>query len=104
MDKIECDLINVSICLSELDKDNLRKADNGKIYLNIAVVKRKEKDKYGNDLNVCYARSKEEREAGVETKYLKSSNAKTVTFGGDGKPVQMTDEPPTPQDLDDLPF
>jgi len=42
----EYDLINVSICLSDIPKDKIVTAKNKKKYLNITVARLKEPDKY----------------------------------------------------------
>jgi hypothetical protein len=100
--KIEADLISLSICLSDLDKTKLKKADNGKIYLNATLSLRKEADKYGNDMTIFYSKTKEEREAKADTVYV-TGNAKQVIFEAAKTPV-MTEAVPTVSDMQDLPF
>jgi ribosomal protein L15E len=39
--------INISICLSDLPKDFITEAKNGKKYINLKVQKKKEVDQYG---------------------------------------------------------
>ena len=99
---IKADLVNISICLTDLDKSKFKKADNGKLYLNATIGQRKETDKFGNDLTVFYSKSKEEREAKTETVYI-PGNAKSVIFEA-GSPPTFTEEIPTKQEFDDLPF
>lgn len=102
MTKINCNLINFSICLSDLSKGQLKKADNGKIYLNGVIAPRKEIDKFGNDLNIFFPKSKEEKELKAVTVYI-PGNAKSVSFNA-AKPPEMSDEPPTKEELDNLSF
>ena len=42
----------VSICLSDLPKEYMTTAKNGKIYINLNINKKKEADQYGKDLSV----------------------------------------------------
>jgi len=100
MSKINCDLVNFSICLSKIDKSKLKKDDKGNIYLNGCIGMRKEPDQYLNDLTMFFQKTKEEREAKAETVYI-PGNAKTVIFEASGDP-HFTDEHVTPED--DLPF
>ena len=72
---INCDIINLTICLSDLEPDQYFVSTNNKKYLNVTVSARKEPDKYNNDLSVTYKKKK-----GDETKYVKNSSGKTVSF------------------------
>jgi hypothetical protein len=93
-------LINISICLTDLPKDKIKQAENGKKYINLCVASRRETGKYG-DTHVVYAsQSKEERETKTP-----------VTFVGAGKeftPQTVTaasvDDMPVADDNNDLPF
>lgn len=51
----------VSICLSDIPKENITKANNGKSYINLVVETRRQADKYGNTLTVYVSQTKEER-------------------------------------------
>lgn len=42
----------ISICLSDLPKEHITEAKNGKKYINLTVNKKKEPDQYGKDLSV----------------------------------------------------
>jgi hypothetical protein len=42
----------VSICLSDLPKEHITTAANGKKYINVTVSKKKETDQFGKDLTV----------------------------------------------------
>ena len=63
-------LINLSICLSDIPKDRIKLADNGKKYLNITVQDLREADEYGNTHSVYATQTKEEREAKEKRTYI----------------------------------
>lgn len=46
------EFFKVSICLSDLPKDFITTAKNGKKYINLNISKKKEADQYGKDLSV----------------------------------------------------
>jgi len=100
MKKINCHLVNASICLSDIDCSKIKKASNGKIYLNFVINTRKETDQFGNDLNLSYTKTKEEKEAKIETVYV-PGNAKSVTFDSPASP-DFTDEPVQADELNTL--
>lgn len=64
------DLINMSICVSDIAKSKIKQAENGKKYMNITVAKRREADSYGNTHTVFMSQSKEEREAKTDRVYI----------------------------------
>jgi len=98
MGKINCDLINVSICLTDLEKKFLQKAENGKVYLNATITDRKEPDKFGNDLSIYYNQRKKNDGTRPAKAYVRG-NIKSITFNTTEQPV-FTDEPV----IDDIPF
>lgn len=90
-----------SICLTDIPRELFRKADNGKVYLNLKIWERKEVGKFGHTHVASCAPRKDEQKEGVN--YL----------CGDFKvsePQQYA--PPTPEqvaamppaDEDSLPF
>ncbi len=95
------DLINVSICVSDIPKDRIKQANNGKKYIDICVSELRNPDAYENTHCVFMRQSKEEREA-----------KKDRIFIGKGKAVQFKSVPDTPEpgeqtpptESDDLPF
>jgi Tol biopolymer transport system component len=93
-------LINISICLSDLPKDKIKQAGNGKKYINLVCASRKEVSQYGETHTVYVSQTKEERESGVQTMY--------VGAGKEYVPQPITPESieniPTAQSNDDLPF
>lgn len=97
-------VISVSICLSDLPKDKIKKASNGKLYIGISVREKKEVDQYGNDATAYVTHTKEEKEAAkasntkLEKQYV--GNGKIFIFSEGGVPEATDSE----KDLDDLPF
>lgn len=90
-----------SICLTDIPKELFRKADNGKVYLNLRIYERKEIGKFGHTHVASCAPRKDEQKEGVNY------------FCGDFKvsePQQYA--PPTPEQVaamppdenNDLPF
>ena len=65
-------MITLSICLSDLPKEKIQTANNGKKYINLVVDKRKEAGKYGETHTLYVSQSKEEREAKEDKKYVGS--------------------------------
>lgn len=96
------EFINCSICVSDIPRDRIKMAENGKKYISICVSERKEVDSYGNTHTIFMAQSKEEREAKAGKNYI-----------GSGKAYNPSPTPVTSQDIeampsiaetDDLPF
>jgi hypothetical protein len=46
------EFFKVSICLSDLPKEFITEAKNGKKYINLAINRKKEPDQYGKDLSI----------------------------------------------------
>lgn len=55
-------MIKISICLSDLPKDKITTAVNGKKYVDLIVSERREPSKYGDTHTIYIPQSKEERE------------------------------------------
>jgi hypothetical protein len=92
----------INICLSDIPKEAISKAANGKSYINLSLVERKEPGKYGETHFVAITQTKEQREAKAPTVYV-----------GNAKPVTYTPKQPTADEIvnavvsggtDDLPF
>lgn len=96
------DLILGSICLSDIPREKIKAAANGKKYLNICIAERREADQYGNTHTIYVSQEKEERAARAEKKYIGSGRAYNP------QPVAATPEAvsqlPPADDVDDLPF
>lgn len=97
------DFISISICLSDIPKDRIKAADNGKKYINLAVTRMKEPDKYEQTHTVFVSQSKEEREAREDKIYV--GKGKEINFTPSGATVQSVESMSTmsPEE-DDLPF
>lgn len=92
-------LINVSICLSDLPKENIKVGKDGKKYINLVCASRKKVSQYGETHVVYVSQTKEEREAkketqfvGVGKEYIPKSTAESV------------EDMPVSDNNDDLPF
>lgn len=85
---------DISVCLSDIPKEKMSKAENGKIYVNLTVAKRKEPDQWKRDLKVFVSQLKSEREAGQVKVYVGAG--RTIEF----KPKEQV--PPTDKDLENL--
>lgn len=95
-------LINVSICLSDIPKDRIKLANNGKKYLNVTIQDLKEADEYGNTHSLYVQQTKEEREGKEKRTYI--GRGKEVIFQSARPSVEQVEELPVAEDLDDLPF
>lgn len=98
-----------SLCLSDIDKSLIKKADNGKMYLNISVGERTNKetgepepDKYGATHYVSCQPPKEQREEG---KNYFIGNLKRYVPKPAPTPADIEAAPAiTQEEADDLPF
>jgi hypothetical protein len=87
-------LYNGSICVSDIPKDKLTQAKNGKLYLSLDLWINDEKDQYGNIGSVSVRQTKEQREAKEKKTYI-----------GNFKPLEkQAPEAPSQEAFDDLPF
>lgn len=92
----------ISICLSDIPQEVRKKSDkNGKVYCEIIVDKRREKDQFGNDLTVYISQTKEQRNTRENKTYI--GNGKTYDFSRptpDATPIPNDEN----KDIEDLPF
>lgn len=97
--------ITASICLSDIPKERMTKAANGKTYANI-IIGSKDEDQYGNNVYISMSQSKEERESGQKKTYI--GNGKDRDGGVKQQPAQQTppqqQSQPTSFEQSDLPF
>lgn len=70
-------LINLDIDLTMLTKDKIQEGTNGHKYIKLTVGTMRQPDKYGNDLTVWVAQTKDERAAKADRLYV----GKGKTFG-----------------------
>ena len=90
-------ILNLDIDLSSLPKDKIQEGTNGHKYIKLTVGSMRQPDKWGNDLTVWAAQSKEERAAKADRLYV----GKGKTFG-ERKESQA--QPPCNFNNSDLPF
>lgn len=98
-----------SICLSDIPKELITTAKNGKKYLNIEVKEMRSPSQYGHTHTVKASVKKEERKEGVNY-YI--GNLKVSKYGNEEQPTPVMQQPtvePTAavvdsDDPDDLPF
>jgi len=96
------DKISIDICLSDIPKEFITEAKNGKKYIKLVMVERKEAGKFGETHFVAISQTKEQREAKMPTVYI--GNAKPIIYQPkvEQKPADMPFSVPDP--TDDLPF
>lgn len=103
MAKITADKIAISICLSDIPRSAIYEAQNGKKYLSLDIIAKKEKDQYGKDIAVSLSQTKEQREAKADTVWL--GNGRTFLFEQVQQPQAQQAAPEVKQETDDdLPF
>jgi hypothetical protein len=94
------DYLYGGICLSDIPRELFKKAENGKVYLNIAVARRREVSTYGDTHSIIASVPREKRADGdkpIYCGYLKEHipQVHVTTESIDSAPVA---------DMDDLPF
>lgn len=95
------DFIRCSLCLTDIPKEAIRKAENGKLYLSIVVSEKKEADQYGNTHYIALSQTKEQREAGEKRVYLGDGKAYVPATP---KVENVEAMPAAGVEVDDLPF
>jgi hypothetical protein len=98
-------LINISICLTDIEKGRIQVAKNGKKYLGVTLSVNDDKDQYGNDVQLYHTQTKEERDAKAKRAYLGNGR---VIWSSDAT-VAAAKEPAASVEVqansvDDLPF
>lgn len=96
-------MITLSICLSDLPKEKIQTASNGKKYINLVVDKRKEVGKFGETHTLYVSQSKEEREAKEDKKYV-GSGKEYVYNGQQSNTTQASVSNEQQQSNDGFPF
>jgi len=80
----------ISVCLTDIPKENITKANNGKSYVSLVVDKKKETDAYGNTHTVYISQTKEERQRKEKKTFV--GNGKEFNF--ENKDSGATDDLP----------
>ena len=96
-------LILGSICLSDIPKEKIKAATNGKKYLNICIAERREPDQYDNTHTIYVSQDKEERDAKTNKCYIGSGRAYNPQPAA-ATPEAVDQMPPADVDDLDLPF
>lgn len=95
------DFLIGSICISDVPKELFKKADNGKVYLNIAVAERQAVSDYGDTHNIIASKPKDQRVEGEKPAYI--GNLKRWAQPVTTPSAEDINSAPT-ADIDDLPF
>lgn len=82
-----------SICVSDIPKNKLTQAKNGKLYLSVDIWLNDQKDQYENIGSFSVRQTKEEREAKERKTYI-----------GNFKESELKPAVPEQQAIQDLPF
>jgi hypothetical protein len=77
-----------SICLSDIPKEKITEAKNGKKYLNLTLWVNDTADQYGNIGSIQVSQTKEQRDAQEKKQYIGNFKAPTAQAA----PVQETIE------------
>lgn len=86
------EILELSICLSDIPREKMVKTDKGKIFVNLDVALRKEPDQWGRDLKVMIHRTKEQRDKG-----------EALLYCGAGRSREFKPNTTTPTE-EDVPF
>lgn len=84
---------DISLCLSDMPKNMLRKADSGKVYASITVAIRKNLDQWNRDVKVSMTQTKKQREDALPKMYV-----------GGGKVYRFCDNEEMKVSDEDLPY
>lgn len=95
-------IINLSVCLTDLPKDKIKLADNGKKYISLTIRDLQTVDAYGNTHTLFVSQTKEEREAKANRTYV--GRGKEVVFRAATPTIEDVESLPAAENLDDLPF
>lgn len=88
--------LNLNICLSDIPRDLIRKAGNGKSYINLNVSELRETDERGNDHTISVFVPQERRGDYPNRIYI----GRGRLFASDGQQQQR----PAEEKYNDLPF
>lgn len=91
-----------SICLSDIPKDKITTAKNGKKYISVAVFENDQPDRFGNHESIQVNRSKEERDSGVKAVYI--GNLKDWSRVNNSSPSKLEEVSEMEEPEDSLPF
>ena len=69
------DFITASICVSDIPREAIKVAENGKNYISIVIAEMKEENEYGNTHYIYLSQTKEERDAKAKRTYIGNGKA-----------------------------
>lgn len=92
MSKITADKLSISICLDDIPASKRIAHKNGKTYINIEVIPKKEPDQYGKDISVAIEQTKEERESKASKTYIGSGKSFNWTSKADNYNVASNNQ------------
>lgn len=95
-------LINLPICLSDIPKEAIKQATNGKKYITLIVQNLRDIDESGNTHSISVAQTKEQRERKEKKVYL--GRGKEYHFAANNPTAEQVGSMPIATDIDDLPF
>ena len=96
-------MITISLCLSDIPKEKIKSANNGKKYVNLVLFERKDIGQYGETHTLAVSNSKDEREAKCATVFIGSG--KYYGNKSASPTIEEIEEMPSADILDgDLPF
>lgn len=84
-------IYDLSICLSDIPREKMKKANNGKIYVNLTAAMRREPDEWKRDLKVYVTQTKDDRDKHLAKVYV-----------GAGKTMIFEEQQPTPPNEADI--
>lgn len=86
--------VEISLCLSDIPKERMSKAKNGKIYVDVVAAMRKEPDQWNRDVKV-YARPTE-ADRKNQTPKIYVGGGRLITF------AKSSGEAPSDEDINNL--
>lgn len=101
-------MITIDICLTDLPKEKIKRANNGKAYIQLILSERQSVGQYGETHALAVGKTREEREAKVPTIYVGSGKEYRPATQATPPPSQyappIQSAPAAAEDADDLPF
>lgn len=95
-------MIAVSVCLSDIPKERMTKAKNGKFYVDLILAEKREPDQYGKTHTLYVSQTKEEREAKIDKVYV--GNGKSLVRTANSMQQIKNEVNPDFNEPSDLPF
>jgi hypothetical protein len=83
----------ISLCWEKIkESGKIRKHTNGNHYFSIDVVAKRQIDNYGKDASAFMTQTKEEREAGIDKKYVGDGNMFVFNDSPDPRALEVDEE------------